>query len=134
MKNYNTDQRTLITNHIKQKLHQTFTVKELNEELKDQNISMSAIYRNLAEFEKDGLICRVFEKDRSETLYQYIDAHTCGGVLHLKCETCGNTYHLNAHIAQMIDGLSKDLFNFNVNKSMMFLYGQCNECREKENE
>ena len=132
MKNYNTDQRTLIKNNIKQKVHQSFTAKELHEELKDSNVSLSAIYRNLADFEKDGTICRVFEKERSETLYQYLDSCTCEGVLHLKCETCNNTYHLNAHITQMIEGLSKDLNNFNLNKSMLFLYGKCSDCLNKE--
>ena len=128
MKLYNTEQRSIITNYIKGKTHLSFSAKEIYEELSNHKISMSAIYRNLADFEKEGLIFKVYEKNRTEALYQYVNNDTCGGILHLKCETCCQTYHINKEISKVITDIATKEFNFKLNKSVLFLYGQCEKC------
>ncbi len=110
--------------------HHSFSAQEIAQLLKSENVSMSAIYRNLADMEKSGLICKVSEKNRSGALYQYINPHSCRGIIHLKCESCDQTYHLDKCVSDMIFAMAEKNFNFHLSSSMPMLVGQCEKCRQ----
>lgn len=97
-----------------------------------QDISKSAVYRNVAEMEKEGLLCRISEKNRQETLYQYVDPEHCCDIVHLKCETCNNTFHMNKHVSRLIFNMAMDDYNFKVNAKTALLYGECATCSQKK--
>ncbi len=132
MSKYNTDQRRILTEFFKNGNHKSFSVQDIFAEISKFGISMSAIYRNLTEMENAGIICKVFEKNRTGALYQYVDQDNCKGIIHLKCQSCDQTFHLNRHLSQMLTGMAKDEYNFTINTSLAFLYGKCDECNENE--
>ncbi len=131
MSKYHTEQRRILINFFKDSNHRTLTAQEIHDELVENNISMSAIYRNLAELENQGLICKVAEKGCSSALYQYIDPDECVGVIHLKCMNCKATFHMNRHISQMVIGIADDDYNFRVKDTAAILYGECDTCSQK---
>ncbi len=58
-------------------------------------ISVSAVYRNLAALEQDGSVRQVTRTDSRERLYQFAAAGQCRRHLHLSCKRCGKTFHMN---------------------------------------
>ncbi len=130
MAKYQTEQRKRLISFFENSNHRTLSAQEIYSELGDQDISISAIYRNLAEMEKDGLLCKISEKNRQGALYQYVNPDTCMGIIHLKCQSCQSTFHLNKHVSQMIIGLAQDDFNFTVNDAAAVIYGQCKNCSQ----
>ena len=53
---YKTKQRDVILKFFEKNHDKNFTVTEIFENVKNENISLSAIYRNLAELEKAGKV------------------------------------------------------------------------------
>ncbi len=99
-----------------------------------EGISRSALYRNIAAFEKEGVLCRVTNDKKNETLYQFIDPDECSGVIHLKCNRCTTTHHLNRYACDMISGLALENFGFSVNTNKAVIYGLCENCSQIQKE
>ncbi len=127
---YLTDQRKILSNFFKNNLHETFSVKQLEKQLGSKGISKSAIYRNLSIMEQEGVLCRVANDGNRELLYQYIDPESCCGIIHLICDKCNETHHLNRHISEMIAGLALENFGFKVSKHKAVIYGTCENCSQ----
>ncbi len=128
MSKYNTQQRKLMIDFFKNHAHKTSSVNEICEVLNEQGVSTSSVYRNIAQMEEEGIVRRVSEKNRKGALYQYIDPEHCIGVVHLICEECNVTYHLNRHISQMVANLALENHNFRLNEQSAVLYGKCENC------
>lgn len=90
-----TKQRKILLDFLSAHTDESFSAKQIAAELADQNISISAVYRNLAELEADKKIQRITKGRWREVFYQYIDDDECKQCLHLSCKRCGKTYHLN---------------------------------------
>ena len=131
MNRYNTEQRKLLNNFFKEQIHVSFSAQEVYEKLKMNDISKSAVYRNLTEMEKEGIICRVSEKNRPEALFQYVHPEHCCSIVHLKCETCNNTFHMNRHVSNLIFNMANDDYAFMINPKTAMLYGECKTCFQK---
>lgn len=130
MSKYQTEQRKKLLSLFQNSPHQSFSAQEICAHLIEDNISISAIYRNLSDMVEDGTLCKVSEKNRAATLYQYIDPIHCDGIIHFKCLTCDNTFHLKRAISQMVIALAEEDYSFKVNGSSAFLYGQCDNCSQ----
>ncbi len=132
MSKYQTEQRQKLLEVFKGSDNQSFSASDIIKKCENDDISVSAIYRNLKSMENDGLICKVMDNKRSEALYHYVNPDNCVGVIHLKCENCENTYHINKHISNMIMNLAKEDFKFSINSKTAFLYGICDNCSQIE--
>ena len=130
---YQTEQRKILLDLFQQDNHKTYSAHDILLELPDAGISLSAIYRNLKALEKEGVICKSNDPKQTEARYHYISSQDCVGIIHLKCEVCDKTYHLNRHVSNMIFELAKDDINFSLNKSGAFLYGKCDNCLQIDN-
>ncbi len=130
MNRYQTEQRKKLLKLFKDREHCSLSAQDVYNELADKEISMSAIYRNLADMENEGLICRVEEKNRTGALYHYVNPSSCVGIIHLKCRSCDCTVHLNEHISKMVIGIARDDYKFNVNNCGAYIYGQCENCSQ----
>ncbi len=130
MSKYRTEQREKLLALFKDSAHRSYSASDILNEFGEDVISISAIYRNLKKMEEDGLICKLAGKGRAEAAYHYVDPCECVGIVHLKCEHCDKTYHINRHISNMLIGMAKDDFNFSINHSGAFLYGKCEHCSQ----
>ncbi len=131
MSKYNTEQRRQLLNLFEESEHKTLSAQEILNELGENIISISAVYRNLAEMRKEGIVCKISEKNRQGTRYQYVSPKNCKGIVHLKCNDCDSTIHLNKNVSQLIFAMAKDEHGFEINNSSAFLYGQCDKCSNK---
>jgi len=128
MAKYKTSQRKNLTDFLKNNPDKRFSVKEIYEALEDSSISLSAVYRNVSELEKDGIINR-FAKDGSrEITYQYVHCEECRNCLHLTCVRCGKTFHMDKNQAEAISSALKTTEGFELNRAKTVLYGSCSEC------
>ncbi len=126
---YNTKQRKILLNFLKSHSDELFSANQILEFYGDEKISLSAIYRNLAEIETLGEIKRVNKNSSREAFYQYINADICKGKIHLFCTKCEKSTHLDIKRAE---SFSEDIFaeqNFQVDKQNTIIYGICKDCR-----
>ncbi len=130
MTKYKTEQRKKLIDFFQKNMHRSVSAQDIYDSLDSRDISMSAIYRNLSDMENDGQICRVNDSIRQGMFYQYMDPDHCFNVVHLKCKKCDATFHLNQHISQMMVGYAKEEYDFKINCTGAFLYGECEKCSD----
>lgn len=106
-----------------------FSAKQIAEHLCDKNISLSAVYRNLADLELSGKVLRSVQEGSKEAFFQYIDIADCKGRIHMSCTECGKTFHMESDIAEKIlnEILKKEKFTICNVKTI--LYGICSSCK-----
>ena len=131
MPKYMTKQRKALLSYLSMHADERLSAKQLEDALKSEGISISAVYRNLSELEREGKVRRVNNSGSREVFYQYTDGAHCKDCLHLSCEKCGKTYHMNSAVAQtLIENLAQS-DEFTIDKANTVLYGVCGDCREK---
>lgn len=130
MSKYKTEQRKKLINLFEKNPHFSFSPQQIFNKLGQDEISMSAIYRNLSEMVDDGTVSKVRENKGSGNFYQYIDPKHCDGIIHLKCRKCDNVIHLSKSVSQMVINLSKEELSFNIDGTTAFLYGECEKCSQ----
>ena len=129
---YQTGQRKVLLSLFEKETHRTYSAYDILEALPDSGISLSAIYRNLKAMENEGVICKASGPKDTEARYHYLNKKECVGIIHLKCETCNQIFHLNRNISNMIFAFAKDDLDFSLNQAGAFLYGKCSNCSNKE--
>ena len=131
MPKYMTKQRKALLSYLSMHADERLSAKQLEDALKSEGISISAVYRNLSELEREGKVRRVNNSGSREVFYQYTDGAHCKDCLHLSCEKCGKTYHMNSAVAQtLIENLDQS-DEFTIDKANTVLYGVCGDCRKK---
>ena len=94
MPKYNTKQRNLLMDFLAAHPDEEFTAREIAGALSEQGISQSAVYRNLADLEEEGLLKRRTRPGGRENHFRYLGNTHCAEALHLSCKVCGRTIHL----------------------------------------
>lgn len=127
---YNTKQRELIMECLKNNLDKCITVEQIEKYLIERNLKVGivTIYRYLDKLNKEGLVNKYISEKGNQTSYQYLDNDHCNNHFHLKCTNCGKIIHLdcneiNCHI--------KEEHNFDVDNSKTIIYGKCINCKKE---
>ena len=127
MSKYMTKQRKLLTDYLSLHADESISAGQIADALSDQ-ISKSAVYRNLSAMEAEGKVRRIVSGSSREIFYQYADAHACAGCLHLSCTKCGKTMHMQKQIAdRLVDSVALS-DKFSIDKGETVIYGVCAEC------
>ena len=90
---YMTQPRKRLLTYLHAHPDETLSAGQISRELPE--ISVSAVYRNLAALEEDGSVRKVVKSGSREVFYQYMQAESCKAHLHLSCKKCGKTFHMN---------------------------------------
>lgn len=131
MSKYITKQRKALISFLSNHTDEQLSANQIADGLKNDNISLSAVYRNLIELEAEGKVRRCANNKLREVLYQYIDADCCKNCLHLSCKMCGKTYHMdNRGANQLIKNVALSEM-FEIDKSDTVLYGICKLCKNR---
>ena len=130
MPKYMTKQRKTLLDFLERHADEELSAKKIEAELADSGVSISAVYRNLSELEKEGKIRRISKSGSREVFYLYTDAHACRESLHLSCKKCGKTYHMNSQCADMLINNRAQNDEFTIDKSDTVLYGVCKACKK----
>ena len=126
-----TKQRRTLISYLSLHADEKLSARQIEAELSGEGISISAVYRNLSELEKEGKVRRVNQSGSREVLYQYTDSAHCKESRHLSSEKCGKTYHMNTEGAAMLIQNLAQSDEFTIDKAHTVLYGVCRDCREK---
>ena len=129
---YKTVQREQLYQLFLDEPSRAFTVKEIASILSDSDISISAIYRNLARMVADGLIQRSIIKNNREALYQYIGCSEHCARLHMTCTECGKTIHVSHKTSDTLEKVITEADGFQINTRKTILFGVCRECERKK--
>ena len=129
-----TKQRKALLAFLEQHADEELTARQIEQALCGDGISISAVYRNLSELEKERKVRKVTKSDSREVYYLYTDCDHCNECLHLSCEKCGKTYHMNSEGAQMLVRNLAQSDEFAIDKADTVLYGVCRDCQKKHEE
>ncbi len=122
---YNTKQKDLIMNIIKKKKN-TFTVKDIYEEVKDST-GLTTIYRMIDKLVHDGILTKNISSDNI-TYYQYLEKCNHNNHFYLKCEICGNMTHIDCDcIIDLTNHIFKE-HKFKPSKDHIIINGICKKC------
>ena len=130
MARYLTRQRKQLLKYLSEHTDEQMTARQIADALAEDNISISAVYRNLADLEAEGLLKRSVREGTREAFYQYIAAGECKDSLHLSCRICGKSIHLGEKEAEQLLHGTLESTGFQIDKSETILYGVCADCRK----
>lgn len=129
MPKYETRQRRALLCYLSNHMDTFLCAQEIADALREESVSLSSVYRNLAELETEGRVRRGYRGSGREVYYQFVDSAFCKGAIHLSCKRCGRTFHMDREDAQrLVDAVAK-AENFSVDKSETVLYGVCETCQ-----
>lgn len=125
---YNTKQKDLILNVIKNQKHE-FTIKDIYEEL-NEKVGLTTIYRLVDKLIDEKVLNKNISRDNT-TYYQYLKECSEENHFFLKCDKCGDLIHIDC---DCIDDLSSHIFKkhkFVLNKENIIINGVCEKCIKK---
>lgn len=135
MTTYNTKQRKILLDFLSANADKQLSADRIYEAITGagivENISRSAVYRNLAALEADEKVHRSTREGSRKILYQYTDAKKCKNELHLSCKKCGKTIHLDHETAEQLVENVAGIQDFIIDKADTVLYGTCSECAKE---
>lgn len=130
MPKYMTRQREALLTYLKAHTDEQLSAQQIAEALQGERVSQSAVYRNIAELEAEGVLCRSRSGSEREVRYRYVGGSECRGCLHLSCKRCGRTFHLDERGTEELMRAVDRAEGFTVDKADTVLYGLCELCRE----
>ena len=89
MSSYSTRQRKALLAYLSRHPDELLSARQIADALSDEKISLSAVYRNLAQLEAEEKVRRSSKSGTREVYFQYLDAESCKGALHMSCVKCG---------------------------------------------
>ena len=130
MAKYLTKQRKLLLDFLAEHTDETLSAGQIADTLSGKEISISAIYRNLAALEQEGRLKRSARPGSQEAYYRFTDEEECRGHLHLSCLRCGKTVHVEeAETDALTHQLAKSE-GFALDREDTVLYGICADCQK----
>lgn len=136
MASYNTNQKKIIINLLKENNDHHLNIDEMQEILKEKNesVSRATLYRTLDLLVNSGVVRKYVIGESEKACFQYIDDDECHNHIHLVCEKCGKLFHLDCDKFHDIIDHIEDEHGFSVSQSRLVLYGICKECARKEDD
>ncbi len=129
MSKYVTRQRKVLLDCLNRHPDETFSAQEIAGMLGEESVSLSSVYRNLAELEAEGKVRRTLKGSVRESYYQFLDGARCKNRLHLTCTQCGKTAHMDAEEARELTRSVAKRDGFLLDKTETILYGVCEVCQ-----
>lgn len=128
---YLTKQRKVLLDFLTENSDRQLTARQISDALRGNGVSLSAIYRNLAELEKEGTLRRDAGDGTRDVCYRYVGSEDCRESIHLLCKRCGQSIHMKESDADaLLAGVLKNS-GFRIDRSGTVLYGVCDHCGRK---
>ncbi len=134
MVGYNTVQKKLLMDFLKENCEKAFAIEELAHELGErfgENApGKSTVYRLVQKMVDDGTLKRLVKGNSRSFIYQLAAGEHCAKHLHMKCIECGRLLHMDDEHSR---GLLLKIFEenaFSVNEKQTVLLGKCINCKE----
>jgi len=115
---YSTRQRKVLLSYLSQHPDELLSARQIEDALADKKISLSAVYRNLAQLETEEKVRRSSKSG-------------CKGALHMSCIKCGKTFHMADGNAALLAKYLAQSEQFMLDTTDTILYGTCSNCKGK---
>ena len=125
---YETKQRKKLLSCLSRNADKPLSVTDIYNALEGEDISLSAIYRNLSSLIKAGKVQRITVSGDKKVYYRYTGAKKCEEHLHLSCSKCGKTFHMDAPATNSLINEVLAGSNFKIDKANTVIYGVCKKC------
>ena len=113
MPSYSTRQRKVLLAYLSQHPDELLSARQIADALADEKVRRSS---------KSGT---------REVYYQYLDAESCKGALHMSCIKCGKTFHMADGNAALLAKHLAQSEQFMLDTADTILYGTCSDCKGK---
>ncbi len=128
MPQYATRQRKALLQYLQAHPDESFSARRIADALDAEGVSLSAVYRNLAALESQGMIRRTPKDGSNEVFYRFTQADACRQHLHLSCSQCGKTFHMDVPATESLVEQVAESTDFLIDRSNTVLYGVCGAC------
>lgn len=132
---YNTKQRAVILDCLRENRGRHVTVKEILDFLQEKggSVGQTTVYRYLEKLCREGLVRKFRGAEQGSCCFQYAErGEDCHAHYHLQCLHCGTLFHLEcAHLDRLATHVSKD-HQFQLDPFQTVFYGCCKDCSGKE--
>ena len=128
MQKYSTKQREVLLKLLSDNADKPLCVGDIAAAVGSENISLSAIYRNLSALEDEGKIQRLTVGGSKKVYYRFTGAKECEKHLHLSCFKCGKTFHMDVPETDFLIDAVLSGSDFKVDSANTVLYGICGSC------
>ena len=130
---YKTKQQDFLISYLHEMKGKHFTAEDVRThfETKQISIGIATIYRQLEKLVAEGTLQKYFIDEHSAACFEYSGENCKAEVphFHLKCEQCGNLFHVECdEIQELSEHLQKE-HGFAINPFRTVLYGICNACK-----
>ena len=132
MKGYTTKQRKTLADYLTSHRDQELTATEIARALRSEGISLSAVYRNLASLEEEGLVQRITRAGDRKIFFRFSGAEECREHIHLRCRKCGKTFHMDAGTTDLLDEKVAERCGFKMDRAETVINGVCGECERSD--
>ena len=132
---YNTKQRTMILNYLKENVEKHITADEIINHFKDiqKPIGKSTVYRCIDSLIEENIIRKYINEERKSACFQYIENQKESvNHYHMKCLKCDKLFHLDCSEMKMLQEHILQSHNFKVDVCKTVLYGICSKCLDNE--
>lgn len=128
MQKYSTKQREVLLKLLSDNADKPMCVGDIAAAVGSENISLSAIYRNLSALEDEGKVQRLTLGGSKKVYYRFTGAKECEKHLHLSCSKCGKTFHMDVPETNLLINNVLSGSNFKIDSANTVLYGICGNC------
>lgn len=131
VKQYNTKQREMVFQCIKEQDGEYVTIKQIAEYLQWKNlrVGLTTIYRTIDKLIAEGKIASVSIDGIKGKCYRYIEASDNGDSFPLKCEECGRVVKIECHeLGHLYDHLREE-HKVQIDSEKIMFYGICDKCK-----
>lgn len=135
MAEYETQQRRVLLNFLKEHPDRGFSIEELYDALvsccpPEQLPGKSTLYRLIPKLVSEGLVKRFAGERGRRFQYQLVVCEECQAHLHLKCTACGSLFHMNHAVSEQIIDEVLEQSAFSLDQKETVLFGTCKNCRK----
>lgn len=132
MKAYQTEQKRLLLDFLRRHTATPLSIEEIAAGLQGRGApGKSTVYRLMNQLVEQGQVRRFVRGNSRHFVYQLLACEHCNRHLHLRCERCGQLFHLD-------DGTSGNMqqlvaaAGFRLDPGQTTLQGLCQGCSGKE--
>lgn len=130
MATYNTEQRKMLVDFLKNNPETSFTVEEIVEKMGGK-LAKSTVYRLIVRLTEEGLVKRMTRGNSRTFVYQMMAGEHCHAHLHLRCTDCGRVIHMKESLSHELLDVIKQTNNFSVSEKETVILGKCDDCGGK---
>ncbi|MDD3241781.1 MAG: transcriptional repressor [Bacilli bacterium] len=123
---YNTKQKEIILNYLKNNNKECITINEIYQKL-NKEVGKVTIYRYLEQLEKENIVNKYSLSNKESATYKF-NGCLYNNHIHLMCFKCEKIIHIDCK--ELEEHIKKD-HNFTPDMCKTTIYGICKECENK---